>query len=433
MSENIQQPAPDEDPDDSVRTQPKRQMRRTAPQSAPPYSAPAPSARLAAGFGSASAYSATPSTQAPEPEPEQDPYQQDPAEPEAEPDDPPSASRTMGPIDTSEPSQDPNPARPGVPDLRITIWGGPGSGKTTFLTVLGVAAEQAYRDPKIGPWAMTPFDLHTETAMRDIRAELTGAGRLPDATKILDTSLSWTMHGPSNEAEPEPRRPWSRKPAKKLPPPEFLLRVPDVPGEFFRHGGIGSTGPLQAELLDELAASDGIIYLFDPVSERKDHSSFTYLDGLLESLRRRTRELGGFVGGRLPHCLAVCVTKFDEPEVHDIAARAGLLREDPQGQPYVPSGKPSARLFGLLCKQFGGSAPLVQNSLRSNFAADRVQYYTTSSVGFRLAENFGIHPSDSYNLMLKDGWPVVRDTVSPINVLEPVIELERLISEKRAR
>jgi hypothetical protein len=425
MSENIQQPAPGEDRDDGFSAQPRHQMLAIAP----PYSPPEPSAEPASDFDSA--YPAAPFTQPTEPE--QDPYPEYSPEPESEPDDPPSASNAMRPVDTSEPSRDPNPGRPGVPDLRITIWGGPGSGKTTFLAVLGVAAEQAYRDPKIGPWSMTPSDPHSEFVMKDTRTKLTGEGRLPDATKSLDTSLSWTMRGPSNEAKPEHRRPWSRKPAKKLPPPEFLLRVPDVPGEFFRHDGIGTSRQLLAELLDELAASDGIIYLFDPVSERKNHSSFTYLDGLLESLRRRTQELGGFVDGRLPHCLAVCVTKFDEPEVHDVAARAGLLQEDPLGQPCVPTGEPSARLFDLLCKQFGGSAPLVQNSLRSNFADDRVQYYTTSSIGFRLAEKFGIHPDDSYNLMLKDGSPMVRDSIRPINVLEPVIGLERLISEKRAR
>ena len=71
----------------------------------------------------------------------------------------------------------------------------------------------------------------------------------------------------------------------------------------------------RGELIDGLVRSRGIIYIFDPMRESDDGDAFDHTFGMLVQLARRMDEQASWQGGRLPHYVAVCITKFDAPPV----------------------------------------------------------------------------------------------------------------------
>ena len=90
--------------------------------------------------------------------------------------------------------------------------------------------------------------------------------------------------------------------------------------------------------------------------------------------------------GTLPHHVAICVTKFDEPKVFDTAERLKLLRydrNDPFQFPRVEGGD-ARLLFASLCSSSSGNGngDLMLNALEQYFREDRVKFFVTSAVGF---------------------------------------------------
>jgi hypothetical protein len=114
---------------------------------------------------------------------------------------------------------------------------------------------------------------------------------------------------------------------------------------------------------------------------------------------------------------------------------AGWVTQDDVGAriPRVPEQQ-SAGYFGWICDSFRGStARLVHNALHTFFHPDRISYYATSAIGFRL-NDAGVFDYRYYaNVELVDGRPRISTTPQPINVLEPLIDLERRISAGRSR
>jgi hypothetical protein len=320
--------------------------------------------------------------------------------------------------------------RPG--DMKITLWGSPASGKTTFLAAMSIAANQTVRSPAGGRWTMWPNDRLSMTFMAEECDRLTRDKLFPDPTIGINRVLSWTIRGV------EPGEPPGRLSFRKRPPMEvrFSLRVPDVSGELFGRtaeseaGGAGKVDPQRRiELMDMLVKSDAIVFLFDPVAENEDRQAFQYLNGMLTELMFHVQATGGAVGSHLPHRIAVCVTKFDHPSVYEAALAADLVTQDGQDQPCVRAGRDAERFFDHLCRRIGGSAMNVSNALKGSFAEDRRLFFVTSSVGFRPGPvpAAGFDREDPFMVNRIGGRPVIRDMIRPINVLEPVIELERLM------
>ncbi|XVV01962.1 hypothetical protein ACQPW3_31940 [Actinosynnema sp. CA-248983] len=207
----------------------------------------------------------------------------------------------------------PAPVRPGP----VVLWGGAGSGRTTFLAALGAAAAQAHP-----PWQVT---------------------RRAEQAHEYTLSADFTV-----------RRKRFLRYRTDTVQVAFDLAVTDRPGADF-------TAP------DE--SCGGIVYFFDPTRSSDD--------GAADAIA----EVAG--DGLVPHPLAVCVTKYDEPDVLAEGRAAGLLAVDVDDMgrrtPMIPVDF-AERFFDHLCDTAG--AERVRQAIKRHFAPESVRYFTTSSIGF---------------------------------------------------
>ncbi|MEU2915221.1 hypothetical protein ACWCQ0_25515 [Streptomyces massasporeus] len=349
------------------------------------YAQPAPS-----GFGPAPAMSGPGSTQRGYPPP-----------PNSTPD------VTLDPLPI--PSMTPGIAAPDA--VRIGLWGAPASGKTTYLAALPIAAMQQQRHGKSN-WLINGLSEDSNDFLVGNFNQLASEQRFPPPTQSPD-SMSWSFNG--TEAAPGLTRGRSRDVA-------FVLEMQDAPGEFFR------TGQVDPHVLDHLTRASGLVYLFDPLLDGEPGSrSLDFFYATLNALSTRIRDDGRFDGGRLPHNVAVCVTKFDHPEIFEPAVRARWVTQDDTGSrlPRVPEHLGRA-YFDWICDDFRGStARMVRDALLSHFHPERISFYATSAIGFRLNPQNVFDYRAYANVEMVDGSPSICTPPVPINVLEPLIDLER--------
>ncbi|MFI5906481.1 hypothetical protein [Dactylosporangium sp. NPDC051541] len=289
--------------------------------------------------------------------------------------------------------------------VQIGLWGQAESGKTTFLGALRIAAAQ---QGKFGRWTVSGLDDDSSEFLVAQARQMTRLHRFPEPSQTVDT-LRWSFNG--------------QLPGRFIKRPvEFVLSVQDVPGETFRHGAV------MQRVVDHLARSRGIIYLFDPITLH--HSNIDYFDQTLQMLSAAVNAGGRLHRGRLPHYLSVCVTKFDDPAFFRRAVRDGWVTQENIGQrlPRVPDDRAEA-FFDWVCHVLRGQgASLIRDLIRANFHDSRVKYFATSSVGFRLNHQEIFDFRDFTNVqMAPDRTATIRDLVRPINVLEPLISLDRAI------
>ncbi|MCM2430828.1 hypothetical protein [Streptomyces sp. RKAG337] len=297
--------------------------------------------------------------------------------------------------------------------VRIGLWGAPRSGKTTFLGALPIAAMQHHRHSPDN-WVIGGMTPQATEFLNDSVERLTMSRVFPDATVGLE-GLSWSFQGQEG-----PARRFGK--TREL---GFVLDVQDVMGEAFNRNN-----PHHAQILDQLAAAKGLIYLFDPLLDGKSGTeSLNYFYATLNALNARVRDAGGHHRGRLPHYVSVCVAKFDDPAIFEPAVRAGWVTQDSVGSqiPRVPAEQ-SAGFFSWLCDEFRGStARLVRDGLNNFFHPERISYYATSAIGFRLNPQHTFDYRSYLNVESVDGKPRICTSPEPINVLEPLIDLERRI------
>ncbi|MWK34660.1 hypothetical protein GEV43_11790 [Actinomadura sp. J1-007] len=184
-------------------------------------------------------------------------------------------------------------------------------------------------------------------------------------------------------------------------------------------------------MIEHLAGCDGIIYLFDPTRERREGDSYSYFQRTLLKLSRQVFRDRGSADARLPQHLAVCVTKFDAPEVYRRARVGGYLSYDdsPQMLPRVREDS-AGHFFSELCKDSKvGNADLVLGSIQKYFHPDRVRYFASSAVGFYLGDSDRFTENDYWNISKNaDGTMQIRGRVWPINIVEPVLWLGRRVN-----
>ncbi|MCT9008312.1 hypothetical protein [Streptomyces rhizosphaerihabitans] len=299
---------------------------------------------------------------------------------------------------------------PAADRARIALWGPPRSGKTTYLSALPIAAMQHQRHGK-GTWLISGTTAEANTFLNDGVRKLAVERVFPEATLDLK-SMGWRFRG----LEPLTGR---RKGFREA---RFLLEVQDAPGEKYREADSGA--------VDQLARSQGLIYLYDQLGDAEavapDLASFF---STLNSLYSRVEEFGGHYQGRLPHHLAVCIAKFDDPEVLRPAVEAGWVTQDDHGSrlPRVP-GHLTANYFQWLCNDARNpGARMVRDGLETYFHPERVAYYTTSSIGYRLNPHHTFDYRDFANVAELNGSVRISTPPEPVNVLEPLTDLERRI------
>jgi hypothetical protein len=318
-------------------------------------------------------------------------------------------------------------AAPSAEDVRLTLWGGSSSGKTTFLGVLPLAIQQAWKNPRYGPWNLIPNDERTLRFQTRETARLDTDRVFAPKTSALEPGLSWTLRGRIHEKGLSSVLRGTHRVLGKQPQDMFTLRVPDVPGEWYRAESLEALEKNKEILTQELAGSHGIVYLFDPVAELDASNSYQYLQEMLARLKMRVQEQKRMRGQYLPQSIAVCVTKFDTKWIFERALEAHLVKQDRHGQPTVLKEDAEA-FFDLLCRTLGPSGQHVSDAIKSAFDPKRTLFFVTSAVGFRRGANgtgYDMAQPSQINPAV-GGAPRIMDQIRPINVLEPLVEIERL-------
>ncbi|MEU9138385.1 hypothetical protein AB0D33_20895 [Streptomyces sp. NPDC048404] len=324
------------------------------------------------------------------------------------------------PDPTEHSVRDPAPATPGDPaatrqrdgTTRIGVWGSPASGKTTFLGALRLAALDP--DGPFGRWQVVPSDDASEAFLVETSRQLAIDRVFPPATQQV-RSYAWRFRGDVSGTPFGRRRLWRARPSHRM---EFDLSVLDVPGgayEDLRGGAIATRS------IEHLAQAQGLVYLFDPLREAQDSDSFAYLNGTLTRITRICMEENRLDGPYLPHHIAVCLTKFDDPEVFDRARRGGWTDLGRNGVPVVSD---PAGFFDWLADDLHGSTMrLVGQTLRANFHPSRIHYFTTSAIGFGTMPGGSIDLKRFGNVNVVDGNYRIVGPLSPYNVMDPLVAL----------
>lgn len=307
--------------------------------------------------------------------------------------------------------------------VRIGLWGSPRSGKTTVLSALPIAAMQGSNGTR--NWVISGVGEQATRLLTDGVALLTGQRRFPPATESAQP-IMWSFQGQdATLAEPAPRKIRRRRTPATPETIDFALELQDVTGEWYGNDNVN------ARVVENLAASAGLVYLFDPVLDRSSEElkSFNYFYSVLQMVMSRVRDEGRADQGRLPHHVAVLVTKFDDPAFFEHAVQAGWVnQENTHAQlPYVPIVQGKAFFDWVCTERQGGTATLVRDALNNFFHSDRIEYFASSAVGFRLNANGVFDYNDYANVDMNGGALQIRSAVRPVNILEPVVRLERRI------
>jgi hypothetical protein len=167
--------------------------------------------------------------------------------------------------------------------------------------------------------------------------------------------------------------------------------------------------------------------MFDPIREFTRGDAYDKTYSLLMDLIAAVADAPDF-DGRLPHHVAVCVTKFDDPRVFKTAESLRMLvwdEHDPLGFPRVHSSDARSLMHSLCKVSRNGTGEVVPQLLEQYFHPDRISYFVTSAVGFMLSKRTRMFDvQDTENVYrIESGESLVRGPVNPINVVEPVLWL----------
>jgi hypothetical protein len=278
--------------------------------------------------------------------------------------------------------------------------------------------------------------------LRESTAQLTIDREFPEATQF-GKQLSWVL-GMDTQVEERGRL---RKRTMTTVPVQINLDLLDEPGARFsdRPDGAAGSEPSTAlfgdededeeaasdasedNVMDQLAGCNGIVLLFDPTREWLRGDAFNYFQGTLLEIAQR-RLPGVTEGGRLPHFVAVCVTKFDHPDVYRRAKTRGYRSfspDDPYLFPRVPDEFAEQFFIDLVRETDRGNADLLPNALRNFFMPDRVRFFVTSAIGFHLSKRASrFQEQDFMNVVSRDSGDLqIRGPINPINVVEPLLWL----------
>lgn len=299
------------------------------------------------------------------------------------------------------------------------MWGAPGTGKTTFLGVLDIALNR--RDYGLTMTGATDASVELLIEMTEI---INDKHQFPPATQSIDT-FKWnlfTVQPPQSSAQPS----------------RITLKLTDPSGELMKSARRGD--PDRKKLIDEIVDSAGILFMFDPISEFERGDAFSTTNGLLKQLMVAYSSNDQITfNGRLPHHVAVCITKFDEPRVLETARALGILRRDPKdphGLPWVHNNDARKLLNSLAQVSGSGDGEMTVNALNTHFYPQRVEYFVTSAVGFYVDPRTKKFDFDDPQNLVKDRagntkLARIRGPVRPINIVEPVMWLSERISQSR--
>jgi Double-GTPase 2/RIP homotypic interaction motif len=301
------------------------------------------------------------------------------------------------------------PARVSVlKDQYIAFWGPPGSGKTTYLAALDAAFSLADYQ-----WILTGDNDESASFLIKAQDSLLHHQLFPPKTARwdrLDLVLSGSLMNGFYSLFPGHAK------EKQV---QIRMRVLDPAGEIYNSDRVESSSG--RELIDELLNADGIIFFFDPEHEHANRDSYKYFHGMIRRLMRAYIERSSTKSGRrLPHRLAVCISKCDDLRVFMTARECDFLDVGEDGIPRV-SQEHAEKLFETLCRVFGGGTSHLQRDIRRYFYEDNVRYFAISSIGYYLDSSMRFDVDDFRNFIPGDGEPDrIRGEIFPINLIGPL-------------
>jgi energy-coupling factor transporter ATP-binding protein EcfA2 len=299
----------------------------------------------------------------------------------------------------------------------VSMLGPTESGKSTFLAALKKALLEQDED-----WVLFTRDAASQRQLDEMSDALISEGGFPLPSKSVET-IRWILGGTVERTERKGRFGAETTVKDRA---EITLRLTDAPGELGRSDQIGLT--LRNDLIEQLADSRGILYMFDPIREFTHGDSFQKTNSLLSELMGVASQDPAFLG-RLPHHVAVCVTKLDDPRIFKTAQDLGILIRDDNkwGFPRVHEADAQTlfNALGVISKSGNGDA--LSKLLERHFYPERISYYATSAVGFMVNKRTRrFDPRDTENVyQTASGEALIRGPVHPINVVEPILWIVR--------
>lgn len=294
----------------------------------------------------------------------------------------------------------------------IALLGATGAGKSTFLGALQIALLQSDID-----WTIWSRDPASRKALVAMNSALTSEGEFPLPTSGIDT-FDWILSSKRERTERSGR--FSTTSFEETI--QLTLKLTDPSGELTRSDHIGLQP--REQLMEHVAKSRGILYLFDPIREFNRGDAYDTTYSVLMDMMAAAADHQEF-DGRLPHHVAVCVTKLDEPRVFKTAESLNMLtwdEHDPMGFPRVHDSDARELMHRLCALSHNGTGNIVPQLLERHFYQDRIKYFVTSSVGFMVNKRTRrFDPQDTENVYrIASDESLVRGPVNPINVFEPI-------------
>lgn len=265
----------------------------------------------------------------------------------------------------------------------IGLWGGPASGKTTYLTSLALSQ---FLYPESFPWDLRGND-QDSTDWLVQTTKMLSAGEFPVATSVKQT-LSFTV----SEIDGQER--------------SFTLNIVDRPG--------GDYLEKTNEIAKELAKCTGLILLLD----FKIENGQTPRNDDIEHVRKTTENLKSLLktAGKLPHSLVVALAKYDDDPLFQWLLQTNMIKVKKHHErvtPYVPNPRKA-----ISQTQNGRS---LLSILEREFDKNRIWYAPISSVGFANRPDGSLNRNDHSRIIKAKEASFIKDpeNMLPINVWYP--------------
>jgi hypothetical protein len=308
----------------------------------------------------------------------------------------------------------PPPAQGEPPGGGITMLGAEKTGKTTFLAALQIALLRS----DLG-WSLRGDNRAAAQALVSFTGTMIDEHLFPQATSTQIEAYRWSLEAYLRRAVIEWHWWGFRRRDKYIRIP---LNLADAGGEISDGRRLGREE--SQRLIQNLVRSSGIVLFFDPMSEFQRGDAFRHTYGVLTHLKTQAARYG-----RLPHYVAVCITKFDEIKVFRSAQTLRVIEYGPEKEafPHVPEEYAKGFFEQLIRLSRSDAGGLILPLLMQTFHEDRIRFFVTSAIGFYLDPGAQVFDPDDFWNHIPGDPNRIRGGIYPINVLEPVLWLGRNI------